>query len=64
MKKITVLILFAGAILVTLALMIFGPYGSLNPAETGFYTSLGAGLLWFIITYFAFKKYRKVNSED
>ena len=64
MKRITVLILIAGAILVSLALMIFGPYGSLDPAETGFYTSLGAGLLWFIITYFALKKYLNVNSED
>ena len=64
MKKLTLILLIGGGILVSLALMIFGPYGSMNPSESGFYTSIGAGILWFIISYYAFKKYLVVKSDD
>lgn len=56
MTPITKLLLIFGGIMVTLAFMIFGPHGSLDPSEIGFYTSIGAGILWYSATYFIFKK--------
>ncbi len=38
-----------------LLFMAFGSYGSFNPFEIGFYTSIGAGIGWFYISYYGFK---------
>lgn len=35
--------------------MAFGSYGSFNPFEIGFYTSIGAAILWFYLSYYGFK---------
>jgi|GEM_PF-2929616 len=34
--------------------MAFGSYGSFNPFEIGFYTSIGAAILWFYLSYYGF----------
>lgn len=59
MKNKTKIALGVGAIFMTLALMIFGQHGSMNPADVGFYAAIGAGILWFIVMYFIFKKILK-----
>lgn len=38
-----------------LLLMAFGSYGSFSPFEIGFYTSIGAAIAWFYISYFVFR---------
>ena len=45
------------SLIFTLGLMIFTRHGSINPKEIGFYTSIGAGVLWFALMYFALKKF-------
>ena len=63
LKTRTIAALIIGSILFTLSLMTFGSHGSFNPTEIGFYTSIGAGLLWFIGMYFILKKTIKRKSE-
>tara|TARA_R110001592_G_scaffold338552_1_gene625783 strand:- start:147749 stop:147889 length:141 start_codon:yes stop_codon:yes gene_type:complete len=36
-------------------LMTFGSYGSFNPLDVGFYTSIGASTVWFFLSYYSFK---------
>ncbi len=38
-----------------LLFMAFGSYGSFNQFEIGFYTSIGAAIAWFYISYYGFK---------
>lgn len=38
-----------------LVLMTFGSHGSFNPAEVGFYTSIGAGILFHFLTLYGFR---------
>jgi O-antigen/teichoic acid export membrane protein len=63
MNRKTKLILVIASVMFTLSLMIFGPHGSLNPTDIGFYTSIGAGVLWFLAMYFSFKKLIKLRSD-
>ena len=63
MKSTTNLVLIIGAIALTLGLMEFSHYGSFNPKEIGFYTSIGAGILWYISSYYIFKKFLIGNSN-
>ncbi|SEJ60453.1 hypothetical protein SAMN05192553_1061 [Cyclobacterium xiamenense] len=44
-----------GSIGMALLLMVFGSYGSFNPFEIGFYTSVGAAIAWFYLSYYGFK---------
>jgi hypothetical protein len=39
----------------TLLMMWLGPYGSFNPSEVGFYTSIMAGFMLYFLTYYPFK---------
>ncbi|WP_114752511.1 hypothetical protein [Pleomorphovibrio marinus] len=48
-----------GGLCFAVLLMTFGSYGSFNPLEVGFYTSLGAGALWFFLSYHGFKWLRR-----
>ncbi len=63
MNSKTTIILAIGSLMFTICLMIFGPYGSLNPTDIGFYTSIGAGVLWFLAMYFSFMKLIKQRSD-
>ncbi len=57
MRSKTKTALFIGTILTILGVMIVTPWGSTNPAEVGFYTSIGTGLLSGVLMYFALKKF-------
>jgi hypothetical protein len=37
--------------------MLFGSHGSFDPTEIGFYTSIGAGIVWYILSNFLFKRF-------
>lgn len=63
MNSKTTVILVIASVMFTISLMIFGPYGSVNPSDIGFYTSIGAGVLWFLAMYFSFKKFIKRRSN-
>jgi hypothetical protein len=54
MKNIKRRFIFA-SIVWTLIMMWLAPYGSFNPFEVGFYTSIMAGLMFYLVTYHAFK---------
>ncbi|WP_375586307.1 hypothetical protein [Cyclobacterium xiamenense] len=43
-----------GSVAMALLFMAFGSYGSFNPFEIGFYTSIGAGIGWFYVSYYGF----------
>jgi hypothetical protein len=47
----------------TLGMMKFTRHGSFNPSDIGFYTSIGAGILWFSAMYFIFRKLIARKSE-
>lgn len=38
--------------------MTFGSYGSFNPLDVGFYTSIGMGIVWFYLSYYGFKRFQ------
>lgn len=57
MRSKTKIALIIGTILFTLALMFIAPWGSINPSEIGFYTSIGTGLLSGFLSYFGIKKF-------
>lgn len=40
-----------GSICMAALFMTFGSHGSLSPLDIGFYTSLGAALLWYFLSY-------------
>lgn len=44
-----------GSIGMAVLFMTFGSYGSFNPLKIGFYTSIGAAILWFYLSYYGFK---------
>ena len=44
-----------GSIAMAILFMTFGSYGSFNPFEIGFYTSISAAILWFYLSYYGFK---------
>jgi len=64
MKAKTNLILILGAIAMTLGLMQFSSHGSFNPEKLGFYTSIGAGVVWYVSSYFIFRRFIISNSKD
>lgn len=55
MSKKAIISLFIASIIFTLGMMKFTRHGSFNPSDVGFYTSIGAGILWFFAMYFIFK---------
>lgn len=44
-----------GSIGMAVLFMTFGSYGSFSPLEVGFYTSIGAAVLWYYLSYYVFK---------
>ncbi|MBD3630574.1 hypothetical protein G9Q97_08735 [Cyclobacterium sp. GBPx2] len=44
-----------GSIGMAIIFMAFGSYGSFSPLEVGFYTSIGAAVLWYYLSYYVFK---------
>lgn len=43
-----------GSVGMALLFMAFGSFGSFNPFEIVFYTSIGAGIGWFYVSYYGF----------
>ncbi|AKP53734.1 hypothetical protein CA2015_4391 [Cyclobacterium amurskyense] len=39
-------------------LMTFGSFGSFYPFDVGFYTSIGAAIVWFYLSYYGFKRFQ------
>jgi len=62
MKSKTKIALIISSILFALAFMTFGSYGSFNPSEIGFYTSIGAGVVWFLLMYLVLRK--SINKRE
>ncbi|MCC5931294.1 MAG: hypothetical protein JJU28_18745 [Cyclobacteriaceae bacterium] len=51
----------------TATLMAFGPHGSFNPKEVGFYTAIMAGVMFYFISYHGFVyvlKRQPKNNDD
>lgn len=44
-----------GSFWMAILFMAFGSFGSFNPLEIGFYTSIGAAIFWFFLSYCGFK---------
>ncbi|MDO6438619.1 hypothetical protein Q4534_14445 [Cyclobacterium sp. 1_MG-2023] len=44
-----------GSFCMAILFMAFGSFGSFNPLEIGFYTSIGAAIFWFYLSYYGFK---------
>ena len=44
-----------GSFWMAILFMAFGSFGSFNPFEIGFYTSIGAAIFWFYLSYYGFK---------
>ncbi len=43
-----------GSLGIAILFMAFGSYGSFNPLDIGFYTSIGAAVLWYYLSYYGF----------
>lgn len=68
MKAKTKFVLVIGAVALSLGLMQFSHNGSFNPSQIGFYTSIGAGIVWYIASYYIFNRFligksKKENNE-
>jgi len=48
-----------GAVGFSLMLMAFGPHGSFKPTEVGFYTAIGAGIMFYFLTQWLFTFVKK-----
>jgi len=63
MSKKAIINLIIATIGFTLGIMKFSRHGSFNPSDIGFYTSIGAGILWFLAMYFIFRKLAARKSD-
>lgn len=41
-----------GSIFMAALFMTFGSHGSFSPLDIGFYMSIGAALLWYVLSYY------------
>jgi hypothetical protein len=56
MSKKSLISLAIAAIAFTLGIMKFTRHGSFDPSQVGFYTSIGAGALWFLAMYLILRR--------
>lgn len=43
-----------GSVYMAALFMAFGSHGSFSPLDIGFYTSLGAAVLWYFLSYYGY----------
>lgn len=46
--------LIIGSVGMAALFMAFGSHGSFSPLDIGFYTSLGAAVLWYFLSYYGY----------